>query len=156
MKNKITLAITLALAAILVVVGVTVWAGPSRQGTVPTPEDEVDLVPGAPVSLGTVEVTCGCAGRALRVEDPEEDFGPAPDGLNFLADGVTVLTDDGCRVEVCYPYPTEVEEKDGNIYKWDEENEEWDITLSEVSGDPARICVVDDDVTEDTFVLIGK
>jgi hypothetical protein len=153
---KRTVSIALALTLILVVVGVTVWAGPGRQGTVPTPPEEVDLVPDEPVALGTVEITPSCIGTAIRVEDPEEEFGPAPDDLEFLADGVTVVFEEECEVKVCYPYPEDTEEKDGQIYKWDDEAEEWELLESTISGDPKKICAVDEKVTDGTYALIGE
>lgn len=156
MKNKLWMSVALALTVVLALVGVSVWAGPGRQGTVPIPEDEVDLLPNQPASLGTVEITCECVGKAFRIDDPEEDFGPPPEGKSFLADAVTVLTTEGCEVQVCYPYPKEVEDKEAEIYKWDEEEEEWVVVESTISGIPRRICALDDEVTEDTFVLIGE
>ncbi len=135
MKRKYSISIAIALTAILVVIGTNVWAGANRQGTVPIPPDEVDLPANTPVSLGTVEITSSIAGKAFRVEDPEKDFGPAPEGL---------------------AYPQDTEEKDGQVYKWDKDAEEWTLLKSTISGDPKQICVVDKGVTDGTYSLIGK
>lgn len=156
MKRKYSISIALALTAILVVVSTVVWAGPGRQGTVPEPPDEVELTPNKPVSLGTVEITSSITGRAIRVEDPEKDFGPAPDELKFLADTVTVIIGQKAEIKICYPYPEDTEGKDGQIYKWDKDAEEWVILESTISGVPKQICVIDKDVIEGTYSLIGK
>ncbi len=156
MKRKYSISIAIALIAILVAGGTAVWAGSNRQGTVPVPPDEVELPANTSVSLGTVEITSSIAGKAVRVEDPEKDFGPAPEGLNFLADAVTVVIGKEAEIKVCYPYPQDTEEKDGQIYKWDKEAEEWTLLKSTISGDPKQICVVDKGVTDGTYSLIGK
>ncbi|MEL7655332.1 MAG: hypothetical protein C4545_08945 [Anaerolineaceae bacterium] len=156
MKRKYSISIAVALTAILVVVSTAVWAGPNRQGTVPVPPDEVELIANTTVSLGTVEITSSVAGKAIRVKDPEKDFGPAPEGLNFLTDAVTVVLSKEGEVKVCYPYPQDTEEKDGNIYKWDKDAEEWTLLKSTISGDPKQICIVDKGITDGTYSLIGK
>lgn len=156
MKRKYSISIAIALTAILVVIGTNVWAGANRQGTVPIPPDEVDLPANTTVSLGTVEITSSIAGKAFRVEDPEKDFGPAPKGLDFLADAVTVVIGKEAEIKVCYPYPQDTEEKDGQVYKWDKDAEEWTLLKSTISGDPKQICVVDKGVTDGTYSLIGK
>lgn len=156
MKRKYSISIALALTAILVVVSTVVWAGPGRQGTVPVPPDEVVLVANEPISLGTVEITSSIAGKAIRVVDPGKDFGLAPEGLKFLADAISVVIGKEADLKICYPYPGDIEEKDGQIYKWDKDAEEWTLLESTISGDPKQICVVDKSVSDGTYSLIGK
>ena len=153
---KRTVSIALALTLILAVVSVTVWAGPARQGSVPIPPDEVDLLPNVPVTLGTVEITCTCSGTATRITDPETDIGPAPEGLSYLSDAVIIELHDICDINICYPYPPEVEDRNGEIYKWDCDAEKWELLESTISGDPKKICVVDEKVTDGTYALIGE
>jgi len=155
MKQKMSISIVLALTLFLAVVGISVWAGPGRQGTVPTPPDEAILIAGETVTLGTVEITASVNGTVTRVKDPETDIGPAPSGLSFLSDAIIVELDEEGDVTVCYPYPKEVKDQDGGIYKWDEDAEEWVAVKGIVSGDPAKICFTDKGITGGSYALIG-
>lgn len=155
MKRSISFSIALALTLLLALVSISVWAAPVRQGTVPIPPDEADLLPNEPVTLGTVEITCTCSGTATRITDPETDIGPAPEGLSFLSDAVTVELHEVCNITVCYPYPAEVEDQNGEIYKWDEDTELWAAVEGIISGDPPKICYTDEDVIGGSYSLIG-
>jgi hypothetical protein len=155
MKNSSKLMIALAVTLILSLVSLTVWAAPGRMGTVPTPPMEVDLTPGDYFTLGTFEVSSSVAGTATRIEDPEKDLGPAPDGFYFLSDAVTFKLEEKGDLTVCYPYPQWVEDQKGDIYKWDEVTEEWVVVESTVSGDPPMICFTDKVVTGGSYSLLG-
>ena len=157
MKRKYSISIAIALTIILGVVSTSVWAaGSDRQGTVPVTPDEVELVANKPVSIGTVEITSTIAGKVVRIVDPEAVLGSLPNGLKLLADAISVVLDKEGDIKVCYPYPGDTEEKDGQIYKWDKEAEEWTLLESTISGDPKQICIVDKGVTDGTYSLIGK
>ncbi|MDO9545342.1 MAG: hypothetical protein Q7J07_01155 [Pelolinea sp.] len=152
---KRTLVIALALTLVLAVVSVTVWAGPSRQGTVPVTPKEADLLAGVKTTLGTMEVTLSVDGTFTLVEDPETEFGAAPTGLDFLSDtGTFALAKEG-DITVCYPYPQAVKDLSGDIYKWDEDAKEWVVTESTISGDPPMICFTDKGVMGGTYSLLG-
>ncbi|MCJ7773762.1 MAG: hypothetical protein MUP22_11605 [Desulfobacterales bacterium] len=156
MNRTKSISIALAVTLVLAVVSISVWAAPARQGTVPIPPYKADLLPNIPVTLGTVEITCTCSGIATRITDPEADIGPAPEGFSFLSDAVTIELQEECDITVCYPYPPEVEEQNGEIYKWDEDTELWVAVEGIISGDPPKICYTDEDVIGGTYVLIGE
>lgn len=153
-STKIMIALTLTL--ILSFSITSVWAAPSRQGTVPPPEDEASIEPNTPIALGTVELTCSVSGRAFREKDPENDIGPAPDNHVFLADVVTVILDAEGTVKLCYPYPEDTERRDGQVHKWDPTTESWVLLESTISGNPRLICANDEEVINTTYALIGE
>jgi hypothetical protein len=155
MKNSNKLMVALAVTLILSLVSLSVWAAPGRMGTIPTPPLEVDLITDEFVTLGTFEVSASVVGTATRVEDPESDMGPAPDGLYFLSDAVTFELEEEGNITVCYPYPQWVKDQKGDIYKWDEVTEEWVVVDSTVSGDPPMICFTDEGVTGGSYSLLG-
>lgn len=155
MKRNISIPIALTITVMFMVVGTTVWAGPNRQGTVPTLPDESDLVPGVTVTLGTVEVTSTVNGHVILIHDPSIEIGPAPEGLSFLSDAIVEELDKTGDITVCYPYPQAVKDKAGDIYKWNEDKEEWVISNGTVSGDPAKICFTDKGVKSGSYTLIG-
>ena len=160
MKTSTKLSIAIALTLILSLVGLTVWAAPLRQATVPTTPDIIPITGLIPVTGGTYQVTllgdCGAEGTITRIADPEKEIGPANTGFEFLTDGVKVELDKACDVEICYPYPTEYKDKDGDIFKWDPTAKVWVVMESKVSGDPAQICVIDKAIKEGVYSLMGK
>ena len=155
MKNSNKIMVALAVTLVLSLVSLSVWAAPGRMGTIPTPPMEVDLTSDEFATLGTFEVSASVAGTATRVEDPEADFGPAPDGLFFLSDAVTFKLDKIGDITVCYPYPQWVEDQKGDIYKWDEVKEEWVVVDSIVKSVPPMICFTDEGVTGGSYSLLG-
>ena len=155
MKNSNKLIVAIAVTVVLSLVSISVWAAPGRMGTIPTPPLEVDLITDGFATLGTFEVSASVAGTATRVEDPEADFGPAPDGLFFLSDAVTFVLEEAGDITVCYPYPQWVEDQKGDIFKWDEVAEKWVVVESTVNGDPSMICFTDEGVTGGSYSLLG-
>jgi len=153
-STKIMIALTLTL--ILSFTITSVWAAPSRQGTVPLPADEVSVEPNTPITLGTVELTFSISGKAFREKDPENNLGPAPENHEFLADVVTVILDTEGNVKFCYPYPEDTERRDGQVHKWDPTTESWVLLESTISGNPKLICTTDEGVINATYALIGE
>lgn len=160
MKFSSKILIALALTVILSFAGLTVWAAPLRQGTVPTTPDILPIEGNIPVIGGTYQITllgvCGAKGTVNRISDPEKEFGPATTGQEFLTDGVKILLDKACSVEICYPYPAEYKDKEGEIFKWDTAASKWTAVESKISGDPAQICVTEKDILDGSYVLMGK
>jgi len=160
MKFSSKVLIALSLTLILSLVGINVWAAPGRQGTVPIAPTTVTIEGIIPVTGGTYQVTllgnCGAVGTVTRIADPENEIGPANIGFEFLTDGVKVELDKACRVEICYPYPTEYKDMNGKIYKWDALAESWKVVESIISGDPAQMCVTENIVNNAVYSLIGN
>ena len=146
MKNTHKIMISLALALILSLVSLTVWAQGGREGT--------GLL--IPVTGGAFQINylCGCSDEATvtRFTDPENEVGPAPTGFDFLSDSFKL--ESVCDVEVCYPYPQDYEDQKGQIYLWDAVNEEWDLTDSAIYGIPKQICTVVQESTDNIYSLI--
>lgn len=155
MKTSTKLSIALALTLVLSLVGLTVWAAPGRQGTVPPTPKKADLLAGVKTALGTMEVTLSVDGTFTLVEDPETDFGPAPTGLDFLSDTGTFELEEEGDITICYAYPQAMKDKNADIYKWDEVAKEWVAMEGTISGDPPMICYTDEGVMGGTYSLIG-
>jgi len=160
MKTTAKFSIALAIALVFSMVGLSVWAAPAPQGTVPIPLDVILIEGIIPVTGGTYQVAllanCGAVGTVTRISDPEKEIGPAATGFEFLTDGVKIELDKACIVEICYPYPTEYKDMDGKIYKWDTAVKTWKVVESKISGDPAKICVTENIVKDAVYSLIGK
>jgi hypothetical protein len=171
MKFSSKIIIALIITLILSAASISVWAAPSiRQGTVPNPPvvrhvarpaaPVVPFVPIIPVTGGTYNVTllggCDAVGGITRILDPEKEIGPANTGFKFLTDGVDVKLDKICSIEICYPYPTDYKDKEGNIFKWDANTKLWVVMDTKISGDPAQICVTDESISQGDYALLGK
>ena len=119
MKNKIQLSIALAIALVLSLIGLNVWAAPERQGTVPVFPDLIPITALIPVTGGTyqVELLCDCPyeGLVIRIPDPEEQIGSAPEDQKYLSDAVAVELEGACNIEICYPYPSDYEKQKGQL-----------------------------------------
>ncbi|MCJ7774625.1 MAG: hypothetical protein MUP22_15985, partial [Desulfobacterales bacterium] len=61
-----------------------------------------------------------------------------------------------CDVEVCYPYPQDYEDQKGQIYLWDANNKEWDLTDSTIYGTPKQICTIVQESTKNIYSLISS
>jgi hypothetical protein len=158
MKTTIKFSIVLALTLLISIVGVSVWAAPSPQGTVPATPLIIPLTGIIPVTGGTFNVSllCGCTneGSSTRITDPEKEIGKAPAGFAFISDALKVELDGACDIEVCYPYPNDYEAKKGQIYIWNAVNKAWGLATSTIYGDPKQICTVDKASTGNTYSLI--
>jgi len=101
---------------------------------------------------------CGCSidDVITTLEDPEENLGPAPSGLEFLTSATRVDNKVPCDVEVCYPYTEDVIARNADIYKWDPKKEIWSITTHEIFSDPDYICTANEGLSGGIFALIGK
>jgi hypothetical protein len=161
MKTSAKLSIALVVALILSFAAISVWAAPSRQGTVPIQPDVLPISGLGTVNGGTFNVTllgnCGSKGTLTRekyLTGLEKDFGKAPTGSNYLTDGVKIQLNGACDIQVCFPYPKDYETKGGQIYKWD--GKAWVLLTSTISGDPKKICVTDKGVQTDSYSLLGK
>jgi len=88
MKLTSKLMIVFALTLALGLVGINVWAAPSRQGTVPLRPDTSTLQGIIPVTGDCYEVTlvegCDSVGSVTRFSEPETQIGPANAGLELL------------------------------------------------------------------------
>jgi hypothetical protein len=156
--SKLTIAIVLAL--VFSVVGLSVWAAPLRQGTVPDAGGIVPLTGQVPVTGGTYEVTllgnCAAVGEVVRITDPLKEIGPAPAGMRYLTDALKVELDVACDLQICYPYPKEYEDAKGDIYKWDETGKEWKVLETTISETPKKICTVEKATKGGVYGLIGN
>lgn len=155
MKFPTKLMIALTLTLILSFVSLNVWAAPGRQGTVPITPREAVLVAGETVTLGTVEVAATVSGQVILVSDPGIIIGPAPAGLSFLSDAVVFVLDKPGDITISFPYPKDIKDKAGDIYKWDEVKKEWVALKGIVSGDPPMITFTDIGVTGGSYALLG-
>lgn len=160
MKHKIHLSIALTLAMVLSLVGLSVWAAPERQGTVPVVPDLIPITALIPVTGGTyqVELLCDCPydGLVTRIPDPEEEIGPAPENHKYLSDAAEVELEGPCNIEICYPYPSDYEKQKGQIYKWDMDQKEWKIRDTTIYDDPQQICTIDYETTGGQYALISS
>jgi hypothetical protein len=162
---KITskLSIAIALALVLSVVSVSVWAAPDRQGTEGPPRRVVIPITGnqkglIPVTGGTfnLSILCGCSndGSITRITDPVKEIGPAPAGFAYLTDALKVELAGPCDFEVSYPYPKDYQDQKGQIYKWNSVLKEWNLVDSTIYGDPKQISTVDKTSTGNIYALI--
>jgi hypothetical protein len=160
MKIASKLSIALILAFVLSIASLSVWAAPDRQGTVPVQQGVIPVTGNTPAAGGTFTVTIlgGCAGKgnATRIAAPATEVGPAATGFSFLTDGIKVVIDQACDIQICYPYPTEYETKNGGINKWASATQTWGLLVTTISGTPKQICVIDNQVTDGTYALIGQ
>ena len=160
MKVTSKISIALVLALVFGITGISVWAAPNRQGTVPPQPLIIPVTGDDPISGGTFTVTllnnCQATGTISRIVDPSKEVGPAPAGLSFLTDGGKVVLDKACDVRVCYPYPKEYEDKNGGIHQWDSVPNSWGLLESTISGDPKQICATVNNILVIIFGLIGK
>ncbi|MBI5965219.1 MAG: hypothetical protein HY863_17205 [Chloroflexi bacterium] len=169
------------LLALLVIAGAaSVWASPSRQGTVPVPPPEggggggdtscekVDMIKVVFTIFPPDDKKYECLATNITTPTPDE-YGPAPENFAFYSDifKFEVTLDNAPVVEiptqVCYAYPPEFEEKEAMIFIWDADANEWKIIPGDgngvpdgglASGDPKQICVTSP--TTGIFSLIGK
>ena len=115
------------LLALLVIAGAaSVWASPSRQGTVPVPPPEgsgcerVDMIKVVFTIYPPDDKEYDCLATNITTPTPEE-YGPAPENFVFYSDIFKFeVTLDGEAVteiptQVCYAYPPEFEEKEAKI-----------------------------------------
>jgi hypothetical protein len=168
MKHSMRLLLAIVITAILATTAIVVWASsPMRQGTVPIPPTQLPIVPGIPVTLGTAQGTITCVdgqGTIFRYTDPATKFGPAPTGLRFLNDGITIELNKSCELKVCFPYPKSISDAEGKIYKWDSVAKAWIVVtstsgsdpISVIEGTPQQICVIDKNETTGSYSLLGK
>jgi hypothetical protein len=159
MKSYKKLSIALLVTLFLSVVGLSVWAAPVRQGTVPNPPNINPI----PVTGGTYEITMNCAekGKVTRVKyltPIEKEFGKAPDPLTYLTDAAKIELEGTCEVKICYPYPKAYEDKNGQIYKWvvTDTSKTWELVTSVISGDPKQICAIEKLEKGGIYDLIGN
>lgn len=161
MKITTKLSIALALAMVLSIVSLSVWAAPDRQATTPSTSKNIQISGFIPVTGGTYQVTlmdnCQATGIVTRIEDPAVEVGPAATGFTFLTNGVRVVLNTACNVQICYPYPIEYRSENGKIYKWNPVSHIWLVLESTISsGEPKQICVIDQGILDATYALIGE
>jgi hypothetical protein len=160
MKIAARLSIALALALVLSVVSLSVWAAPNRPQTVPNVPVVIPANGVIPVTGGTFTATllgnCQAKGDFTRVVDPLKVVGSAAIGFVNLTDGVQVTLDKPCDCQICYPYPTDYEAKNGGINKWDPVTKTWVVLESTISGNPKLICVTLKNVQDGLYTLLGK
>jgi hypothetical protein len=148
MKIATKLSIAIALALVLSIASLSVWAAPNRPQTVTSFQYVIPLT-------FTVTILGGCAGKGnvTRIVDPLKVVGSPAIGFVNLTDGVQVSLDQPCDCQLCYPYPTAYADKNGGINKWDPISKTWVVLKSTISIDPSMICVI---VQDGTYALLGK
>lgn len=160
MKITTKLSIALALALVLSVVSLSVWAAPRRQGTVPPPPVVIPVPGVIPVTGGTFTATflgnCQAKGSITRIVDPLKVVGSAAIGFVNLTDGAKIALDKPCDCKLCFPYPKQYEDQNGGINKWDPVSQTWVVLESTISGNPKEICTTLNAVQEGIYALIGK
>jgi hypothetical protein len=160
MKIATKLSIAIALALVLSTVSLSVWAAPERQGTVIQQAGVIPVTGNTPAVGGTFIVTIlgGCTGKGnvTRIADPATKVGPAATGFSFLTDGIKVVINQACDIQICYPYPQAYADKSGGINKWASATQTWGLLVTTISGNPKQICVIDNQVTDGTYGLIGQ
>lgn len=133
MKRLTRLFIASAIALLVAVAAVGVWAGPIRPGTVPTPPPDGigDCVGGGSMNFGTG--TIKVAGDDCKVSVQRgSPFGAPPKGWSYLrAEVIEVKVLDGVvsQVEVCVPFNPDWKNKVAgqsiSFFYWNAVNKAW-------------------------------
>lgn len=174
MKNSKRFLIAAILVVLLTVTAVSVWAAPSRQGTVPIvpTQSTVPLTETLNFGTGTVEViaTNSTSGTLTVkiVEDPTKTFGPPTAGWNFMPDQaleISISDSAETTIQICIPQTPDMEKKTMVFNYWDSFKKVWvPIPTVTTPGTPPTICGTSPVVTgqswynsvEGIFALLGK
>jgi hypothetical protein len=164
MKNSKRLIVAVIVAILLTVTAVSVWAAPSRVGTVPVLPDEITGMLSESISFGTGTVTVqagaseGGTLTILKVADPATSIGVFPDGWVTLLDEaleITVIDGTMSTAQICVPFSPDMENKSPTFYHWDAANKTWTAIPTEIStGTPSLVCGTGS--SEGKYALLGK
>jgi hypothetical protein len=126
-QNRFVIAVAVSIVLMLIAAGA--WAAPKFQGTVPpVPDSPVIGNCLETVNMGTAIFTVqppDCMKVVEWIKDPTKDKYPSPPrDVVFLGHTFVVTTEPkDAIVQVCYAYPPELAEKNGKIYRLNEDAE---------------------------------
>jgi hypothetical protein len=161
MKRLTRFFIATAIALVLAVASISVWAGP-RAGTVPTPKDGVGTCGASAVNVGTGTVRLygsDCQGTVKRIAR----FGASPAGWQFLLSDVlevTLVKGALSQVEVCVPFNPAWKGKVANqsisFFYWNATQKAWFAvpTTIKTAENPPVVCGVS--ASAGSYGLFGK
>jgi hypothetical protein len=150
MKKSTRLFIAVILVILLSITAVSVWAAPSRVGSVPFLENQftAKLTDSVNFGTGTVSVEANASSDGTMVveklDNPASLLGPAPDGWVFLLDqalDVKVTTGEVSTVHLCVPQTPNMENKTLLFHFWDTVDKKWKaIQTTTTFGNPNMVC----------------
>lgn len=150
MKKSTRLIVAVILVILLSITAVSVWAAPSRVGSVPFLESLFTAKLTESINFGTgtlsVEADASTDGTMTveKLDDPAALLGPAPDGWAFLLDqalDVKVSTGTVSTVRLCVPQTPDMENKTLLFHFWDTEAKKWmAIQTTTTLGNPNMVC----------------
>jgi hypothetical protein len=161
MNRKTRLIFAAIVTLILAITATTVWAGSSqKEGSLGKKiHDAHGTCNGSGVNMGdatfviTVNDKIICTFEVVRVKNPNQVMGGAPEGKRFLSDGFTVYGPDKIgMLEVCFAYPPQVREKNAQIFALF--GNEQTVLPTVISGTPAQLCAATPNLSG-TFAMIG-
>lgn len=164
MKRLTRLSIASAIALILAVAAVGVWAGPFRPGTVPTPPPDGigNCVGGSSVNLGTgtVQVT-GETCQVSVTRDSSHRASPAG-WASLLSDVLEVKLVNGAvsQVEVCVPlnpdWKAKVAGASINFFYWNTSKNTWIAIPTVIKNNETPPVVCGTSASAGFYALFGK
>jgi hypothetical protein len=159
MNRTTRFVVAAVLALILVAGGISVWAGPARQGTVPIPVTGGGECEGSITEwVGTFTVTvvgadCSVIVTPITEEEAASKFGALADGKEYVAGPVNVaISGEAASTTVCFAYSPDAEASNAAINVFTDG--QWTQVEGEiVDGPPRQICYSEQ--LEGDFALIG-
>jgi hypothetical protein len=150
MKKSTRLIIAVILVILLSITAVSVWAAPSRVGSVPFLESQFTALLTDTINFGTgtlsVEANTSEGGTMTveKLDNPATLIGPPPDGWVFLLDqalDVKILNGSAGKVHICVPQSPDMENKTLVFHFWDAINKKWTaIQTTTTFGNPNLVC----------------
>ncbi len=168
MKNSKRLIVVVVVVALLAVTALSVWASPSRRGTVPVVAPVYnDPIPQQNISrtinfgTGTVEIEAtNCTNGSLsldKIADPATALGGFYGG-SFIPNEAVDVGVSGCAqksLQVCVPQSPDMEGKTMAWNVWDEASKSWSPLPTSITGsNPTMIC--GSASGDGKFALLGK
>lgn len=150
MKKSTRLLVAVILVLLLSISAVSVWAAPSRVGSVPFLEDQFTALLTDTINFGTgtlsIQANASSDGTMTveKLDNPATLLGPAPDGWVFLLDqvlDVKVSTGSVSTVRICVPQTPNMENKTILFHFWDATDKKWKaIQTTTTFGSPNLVC----------------
>jgi hypothetical protein len=150
MKKSTRLIIAVILVILLSITAVSVWAAPSRVGSVPFLENIFTAVLTDTINFGTgtlsIEAKASDGGTMTveKLDDPATLIGPAPDGWVFLLDqalDVKITNGSASTVRICVPQTPDMDNKTILFHFWDDTDKKWiGIQTTTTFGNPNLVC----------------
>ena len=150
MKKSTRLIVAVFLVVLLSITAISVWAAPSRVGSVPFLEDQVTALITDTINFGTgtlsVEANASPDSTMTveKVDNPATLLGPAPEGWVFLLDqalDVKVSAGTVSSVRLCVPQTPDMENKTLLFHFWDTVEMKWAaIQTTTTIGTPNLVC----------------